>query len=96
MTRVYKVSNGITGFFQTDYIRAENMDEAKKIFDAKYPHGDKALAFQSVDHPVQAVYFSDSTYPAFFKGSKTDARNGGNLYIRQWQLDAKIEKIETI
>ena len=41
------------------------------------------------------VYFSDAPgSPATFKGTKAEALKGAKLYIRQWQLDAIIDKIE--
>lgn len=46
---------------------------------------------------LQAVYFSDYPYePAIMKGTKTEARKAGQLYIRQWGLDGVITRIETI
>lgn len=83
------------GKFKTEYIRANTLDEAGKIFNAK--NYNKAVEFQPTDEKIQAVYFTDSpAEPAYFKGSKTEARKGGNLYIRQWGLDAKIDRIETM
>lgn len=79
----------------TDYIRSNNMDEAGGIFKEK--HNRSAVEFQPTDEKIQAVYFTDApSYPAFFKGTKTEARKSGNLYIRQWQLNAQIDRIETI
>ena len=92
MMKLWKVSNGTL----TDYIRSESLDDSKKIFDEKYPYDKKAVSFQVVDYSVNAVYFSDSTYPAYFKGTKTEARQGARLYIKQWQLNATIERIETL
>ena len=42
------------------------------------------------------VYFTDNPYSAMtcLAFSEGGARRIGNLYIRQWQLDAKIDRIE--
>ena len=42
------------------------------------------------------VYFTDNPYSAMtcLAFSESGARRIGNLYIRQWQLDAKIDRIE--
>lgn len=83
------------GKYTTDYIRANNLDEAKRIFDAK--HYNAAVEFQPTDETIQAVYFTDNPFdPAFFKGSITQARKCANQYIRQWQLDAQIDRIVTM
>ena len=83
------------GKHKTEYIRANTLDEAGKIFNAR--NNNPAIEFQPTDEKIQAVYFTDSpTEAAYFKGSKTEARKGANLYIRQWQLDAKIDRIETV
>ena len=43
------------------------------------------------------VYFSDAPgSPATFKGTKADALKAARLYIRQWQLDAVIDRIEAV
>lgn len=85
----------IEGKNKADYIRADSLDIAKKIFDEK--HGIDGVSFQVIDHPVHAVYFDDFSSPAYFKGTKTDARKGGNLYIKQWGLHGvKIDRIETL
>ena len=89
--KIWKVSDGK---YNKEYIRAGSLDEAKTIFDST--HYSPGVEFQVIDHAVHAVYFSDGTEPAYFKGTVTDARRGGNLYIRQWGLDAKIDRIITI
>jgi hypothetical protein len=43
------------------------------------------------------VYFTDSYYDhAVMKGTKTQIIKSAKLYIRQWQLDAKLERIEAV
>jgi hypothetical protein len=81
--------------YKTRFIRAENLNEAKRIFDAdSYT---SAVTIEPTEEIIQAVYFTDNPNdPAYFKGTKAKARKGGNLYIRQWQLDAKIDRIETM
>ena len=86
---LWRVSDGK---YRTDFIRADNLDEAKKIFDNTY--SEKSVEFQVMDKPIFAVYFSDGCNPAFFKGTKAEATKSAKLYIRQWQLDATIERIE--
>ena len=88
---LWRVSDGK---FKTRYIRANNLDEAKRIFDENSYN--PAVEFQPTEETIHAVYFSDNLNdPAYFKGTKAQARKGGNLYIRQWNLDAKIDRIET-
>ena len=89
---IWKVSNKE----RADYIRAATLDEAKQIFDSRHYY--PATTFQPCEETnVQAVYFTDSSDPAFFKGTKAQARAGGQLYIRQWQLTGvTIDRIETI
>ncbi len=87
---LWKVSDGKI----TDYIRSSDLESAKIIFQEK--HGDNAVLALPEHNRIQAVYFEDSYYPCYFKGTKTDARKGGQLYIRQWGLGTKISKIETI
>jgi len=83
------------GKYKTEYIRANNLDKAKKIFDSR--NNNPAIEFQPTDEKIQAVYFTDSPWePAYFKGTITQARKSGNLYIRQWQLNASIDRIETM
>ena len=83
------------GKYKTDYIRANSLDEAKIFFEKKYP-SNKAVEFVTEHKNVYAVYFSDNLYdPAFFKGTKTQAIKGAKTYIRQWQLNAVINRIET-
>jgi len=83
------------GKFKTRYIRANNLDDAKRIFDANSYN--PAVIFQPTEETIQAAYFTDNLNdPSYFKGNKTEARKGGNLYIRQWNLDAKIDRIETV
>jgi hypothetical protein len=90
---VWRVSDGK---HTTDYIRAGSLDEANAIFNGKH-HFTSASEAQVVDHPIHAVFFTDNPFsPAFFKGTKTDAQRGARLYIRQWGLDASIDRIETI
>lgn len=90
MKILWRVSDGK---FKTDYIRADSLDEAKEIFNKKHYY--EAVEFQPTTEKVYAVYFSDSPGdPAFFKGTKKDAEQGAKLYIRQWQLDAFIDRIE--
>jgi hypothetical protein len=91
MQKLWRVSNGK---YTTDYIRADSLDEAQAIFEQK--HLDHAVEFQVEDSPIQAIYFTDNPSPAYFKGNKQDARKAGRLYIRQWNLDATIDRIETI
>lgn len=90
---LYKVSDeSIT----TRYIRAENPEEAKKIFESENSWR-KAKSITLTDKKIQAIYFTDNPYdPAYFIGSKTQARRGGMQYIRQWGLDATIARIETV
>jgi hypothetical protein len=89
---LWKVSDGK---YTTDYIRANSMDEAKVIFDKK--HYNPAIEFQVTDETIHAVYFTDNpSSPAWFKGTKTEAIKGGKLYIRQWQLDATIDRVVTV
>ncbi len=81
--------------YKTEYIRANTLDEAKQIFNVR--NTNPAVEFQPTDETIQAVYFSDyPNDPAFFEGTKTEARKKGNLYIRQWQLKAKIDRIITM
>lgn len=89
---LWRVSDGKN---RTRYIRANNLDEAKRIFDEdSYNPG---IEFQPIDDKIQAVYFTDNPFdPAYFKGTKSEARKSANLYIRQWQLDAQIDKIVTM
>jgi hypothetical protein len=83
------------GKYKTEYIRANSMDEAKVIFDAR--NYNPAVEFQITEDKIQAVYFTDNpSSPAYFKGTVIEAKKGGNLYIRQWQLNASIDRIETI
>ena len=89
--KVWRVSDGECF---TDYIRANSLDDAKTIFDAR--HYNKGVEFQVIDETIHAVYFSDSNNPAYFKGTKADALNGGKVYVRRWGLDAKIDRIITI
>ena len=80
---------------KTEYIRANNLDEAKEIFDNR--NYNPAIEFQPTDEKIHAVYFTDAPGdPAYFKGTKTEARRGARQYIRQWQLDAVIDRIETL
>lgn len=89
---LWKVSDGK---YKTEFIRANNLDEAKRIFDAR--NNNPGIQFQPIDKQIQAVYFTDNPFdPAYFEGTKTQARKSGNLYIRQWQLDAQIDKIITM
>jgi hypothetical protein len=81
--------------YKTEYIRANNLDEAKAIFDKR--NYNPGVEFEPIDETIQAVYFSDNLFdPAFFRGTKAQARKGGNLYIKQWGLDAVIDRIETM
>lgn len=89
--KIWRVSDGK---YEKAYIRAGSLDEAKAVFDAS--HYRPGVEFQEIDHAIHAVYFTDGCDPAYFKGTVADARKGGNLYIRQWQLDAKIDRIVTI
>lgn len=87
---LWRVSDGK---YTTDYIRANSLDEAKEIFDKR--HYNKAIEFQPTGETVWAVYFTDNPYSAaYFKGTKTEVTKGARLYIRQWQLDASIDRIE--
>jgi hypothetical protein len=90
---LWRVSDGK---FTTRYIRANSLDEAKTIFDDQNPWS-KAVKFQPTDDKIFAVYFTDNPFdPAYFKGTKTEALKGARLYIRQWGLDAKIDRIEAV
>jgi len=83
------------GKYKTDYIRANNLDEAGRIFKEK--HNRTGVEFQPTDEKIQAVYFTDNPFdPAYFKGTITQAKKGARLYIRQWQLDAQIDRIVTM
>jgi hypothetical protein len=43
------------------------------------------------------VYFSDDPFePATFRGTKAAAIAAAKLYIKQWQLDATIIKMEEV
>jgi uncharacterized Fe-S cluster-containing MiaB family protein len=67
------------GKYKTEYIRENNLNEAKKIFDEK--NHNSAVEFQSIDETIQAVYFTDNPFDlAYFKGTKAEARKSGNLY----------------
>jgi len=89
---LWRVSDGK---YKTEYIRANNLDQAKTIFDER--NNSSSVEFQPTNETVQAVYFTDNlSDPAYFKGNKTEVRKAANLYIKQWQLDAKIDRIETI
>ena len=69
---LWRVSDGKS---KTEYIRANSIDDAKMIFDAK--NYNPAIEFQPTDEKIHAVYFSDNPYdPAYFKGSKTNAMTG--------------------
>jgi hypothetical protein len=93
MKILWRVSNGKC---KTDYIRADSLDEAKAIFDTKYSYLNPSVEFQPVTDTIHAVYFSDNPYdPAYFKGTKEAAKRGAKQYIRQWNLDATISRIET-
>jgi hypothetical protein len=84
------------GKITTDYIRANSMDEAGEEFSKRH-YGKKAVEFQPIAEQVHAVYFTDNpSFPAFFRGTRTEAEKGGRLYIKQWQLDATIDRIVTI
>jgi hypothetical protein len=83
------------GKYKTEYIRANNLDEAKAIFDNR--NYNPAVEFQVTDETIYAVYFTDNpSSPAYFKGTKAEAIKGGKLYIRQWGLDASIDRVETM
>lgn len=45
---------------------------------------------------IYSVYFTDNPYSAAkFKGkTKKEVEKAARLYIRQWQLEAKIDRIE--
>lgn len=91
--KLWKVNDGERMI--TDYVRANNLDEAGRIYKEK--HNRPAVEFQPTDETIQAVYFTDSPlYPAYFKGTKAAAKKSGNLYIRQWNLEARIDRIETL
>ena len=41
------------------------------------------------------VYFTDAPgSPAVFEGTKANALKAARLYIKQWQLEARIDRIE--
>ncbi len=89
---LWRVSDGK---LKTEYIRANSLDEAKEIFDAR--NYNPAIEFQPTDETIHAVYFTDSPNdPAYFKGTRTEAVKGGNLYIRQWGLNASIDRVITL
>ena len=88
--KIWRVKNND----HTDYIRAESLDKAAVEFYAR--HGEKATEFQIIDHRVFAVYFSGSSYPAYFKGTKKEAIAGARLYIKQWQLNEIITSVQEI
>ena len=89
---IWKVRNK----YRTEYIRANSLDEAKQIFDSR--NDSPAVEFQPTEEKqVHAVYFSNDSNPAWFRGTKADARAGAKLYIKQWQLTGvTIDRIETI
>ena len=86
----------VKGRYTTEYIRANSLDDAAAIFKGK--HAETAMEFQVTDETIQAVYFTDNPYSAaYFKGcTKEQARRSGNLYIRQWNLGAVIDRIVTM
>lgn len=87
---LWRVSDGE---FKIDYIRANSLDEAKAIFDKR--HLGTAVEFQPTEEKIWAVYFTDNPYePAYFKGTKAEVEKGARLYIRQWQLEASVDRIE--
>ena len=94
---IWKVSD--TAYMGTvDCIRAESMDDANDIYNERHP-GKHATMFQPFEDGVHvyAVYFTDNPrQPAFFKGTLTEVNAAARLYIRQWQLDATIARIEEI
>jgi len=92
---IWKVSDSASWTGGVDYIRAESLDEAKEIYSErhKWNHAD---TFQPVEdkEKIFAVYFSDEPgSPAFFRGALTKVKAAAHLYIRQWQLDAVIDRI---
>lgn len=90
---VWRVSDGK---YTTRYIRANSLDEAKSIYESENKWN-KPTEFQVTDEKICAVYFSDCPgSPAYFKGTKTVVMKSARLYIRQWQLDATIERIVEI
>ena len=90
MSYIWRVENNA----YIDYIRAASLDKAGEEFYTR--HGEQAVKYQVIDHRVFAVYFSGSGSPAYFKGSEKDALEGGRLYIRQWQLDETISRVQEI
>ena len=90
MSYIWRVENNA----YTDYIRAGSLDKAGEEFYAR--HGEQAVKYQVIDHRVFAVYFSGGGAPAYFKGTKNDALAGARLYIRQWQLDETISRVQEI
>lgn len=94
MENLYKVTDETGRNFL--YIRAEKEENAMQSFQSRYS-GYTPKTCQKIEKPIHAVYFSDSPYdPAYFSGTKTDATKAARLYIRQWKLDAKIDRIETL
>ena len=92
---IWKVSDSSTKIGGVDFIRADSLDEAREIYCGRH-HYNYPDIFQPCEdnEKIFAVYLSDSPgSPAFFKGTKAEVKRSANLYIRQWQLDAVVDKI---
>lgn len=98
MSKIYRVSGA--GKFERVYVRANDVIEAGER--TKTGFGFTGVVFQEIilkeDHDAYAIYMTDGTgdplWPLWVQAKRfKDAKEKGELHIRQWDLDAEIEKI---
>lgn len=95
MSKIYRVSGA--GKFERVYVRANDVIEAGEI--TKTGFGFTGVVFQEIilkeNHDAYAIYMTDGTGDPLWVQAKSfkNAKEKGELHIRQWDLDAEIEKI---
>lgn len=85
------------GGYVVDYISAATEEEARNIFSAKHHGRDPDSLEPTTINRIHAIYFSDNpSEAAWFVGTKSEALKAARLYIRQWDLNSTVTRIETI